>query len=994
MSVGSNIKENWLFDFYNQDSYLSLDGVNDYIDLGGTTSASPICPADNIGIAFWINFPTLGSQEDIFLNSSKDATYSGVWVSKSADNKIAVMWADNGGTGAGNRETMLSGTTLLADTWYFIVIATNFLSSDDDRNTNCKIYVNGDASGNVTNSGSSSDDAPVYAGNGSAVIGREITGDDAYGKFKIKSLAVYNVYLNQTNVNSLYNGGNYINFADIRSNDIVAYYKFNNNKRATDFINNQSGKIYGAIYNNESSVHLSFEDTIYDSNYYYGAITNKPSIRESINLLDSKSSRSNISINIPDFEYKNKLISEELFGNSVYLNYDVKVYSQINSETPILIGCFRTSDISTNGSSISISLSSFNPWDNISFPQTKHFLHNIYEPVVYGNFTGGVNANTSNQAYGVMGTVFPTPVLQVTSNFILTLMPRSYATSDNAYIHNHVEGFNGQFTPLRLHVDIFTDSSNRVDSGTSTIVDGSNLNILSSRIRARDNDDDWQNSAFAGYITTGTTDIQHAEEGYADVVYFDNSENIFKWKPDNTLDETVFASKDYDVSEGDLYHLMVQTPKKRFTLEYVYYYLARISVIDDDGTTVSESQRIAWDAYSNEFHPANDDLIDTGSASNYHRYYDGTIRGGTGDHSTYSGGIALGLQAANAISSRHGAMCPDNLLLKLASNNYTGAEDFKCKVHSLQLYHVVELPTYSNDDDVQDDHVELAKTKYFYSGGNGLKHGIVGLAGNDITEIHEAHLDLMNRFAGFDVSSDPTNTAQIIGYGNDSANDGLLDDTKDWKIRYWELEPTNLSKTLEKLQYEGGFIFRFRKGDLNQPEYIFIKDSYSATNLTLSQYDLKDISINPDSFNSVITKMDINYQKHPNPDQNKYLFLQNCSNPSSKAEYVVNAKENKKEIKLDAYVYPEIPSSPSSTPNDDFYSYYNNINGVVRLNISSELINPKYFDINVGNTVQFTDMYPVKMFDKSFTDMVFMITSISRKVGSIKFKAREIGVIS
>ena len=88
------------------------------------------------------------------------------------------------------------------------------------------------------------------------------------------------------------------------------------------------------------------------------------------------------------------------------------------------------------------------------------------------------------------------------------------------------------------------------------------------------------------------------------------------------------------------------------------------------------------------------------------------------------------------------------------------------------------------------------------------------------------------------------------------------------------------------------------------------------------------------------------------------------------------------------------PPSPSSNPNDDFYSYYDNINGVVRLNISSELINPKYFDINVGNTVQFTDMYPVKMFDKSFTDMVFMITSISRTVGSIKFKAREIGVIS
>ena len=67
---------------------------------------------------------------------------------------------------------------------------------------------------------------------------------------------------------------------------------------------------------------------------------------------------------------------------------------------------------------------------------------------------------------------------------------------------------------------------------------------------------------------------------------------------------------------------------------------------------------------------------------------------------------------------------------------------------------------------------------------------------------------------------------------------------------------------------------------------------------------------------------------------------------------------------------------------------------MVRLNISSEIVNPKYYDINVGQTVQFSDMYPEKMFSKAFTNMVFMITSISRKVGSIKFKAREIAVIT
>ena len=61
----SNITENWLFDFYNQDSYLRFDGSNDYIDCGETTSASPVTVSDNGTFAFWIRFPTLDSDETI-----------------------------------------------------------------------------------------------------------------------------------------------------------------------------------------------------------------------------------------------------------------------------------------------------------------------------------------------------------------------------------------------------------------------------------------------------------------------------------------------------------------------------------------------------------------------------------------------------------------------------------------------------------------------------------------------------------------------------------------------------------------------------------------------------------------------------------------------------------------------------------------------------------------------------------------------------------------
>ena len=159
----------------------------------------------------------------------------------------------------------------------------------------------------------------------------------------------------------------------------------------------------------------------------------------------------------------------------------------------------------------------------------------------------------------------------------------------------------------------------------------------------------------------------------------------------------------------------------------------------------------------------------------------------------------------------------------------------------------------------------------------------------------------------------------------------------------------------------------------------------------INKYDLSNIEIKPDAFSSVVTKMDINYQKHP--AESKHITLKNCENNPSKAEYVINSKENKQEVTLDAYVSPEIPAVPASNPNDDFYTYYDNINGSVKLNVSGEFVNPKYYSINVGNTVTFSNsiMYPEKAYSKAFTNVIFMITAITRSVGLIKFTAREIG---
>lgn len=956
MADSSNIKENWLFDFYNQDSYLSFDGTDDYIDCGTTTQSSPVNVSASGTFAFWVRFPELvnGQGEMIFANNMIESHYSGFWISKNGEHKIQVHMMDGSGSGSGDRETFISGTVLEENRWYFIVIASNFNHDELAVNVNWKIYVNNDASGNVSNSGNAQIDAPSYT-TGKCEFGRETQGTDSYGKFDLRSFAVWNTWLSTSNITALYNGGYYTNLADIGSDNIVAYWKFNNDVVVTDFINGQNGKVYGANYNG-SALHLSFKDTEYDNYFYHGVILNKPSIRESIDLSTSKAKKSNLNIEIPDFEYYDGLISEELFGNNVYLNYDVKVYSKIESDTPLLVGCFRLADISTNGKTLKLALNSFDPWDDVTFPQEKHTQYAVYQPTVYGDYAHGTFGGD-----GAYVSVYPVPVLYANNNLLTCVYPRAYDAGSNHYLHHNV-GFNW-FTAI-------TDGSGNANSEAPATVTDGGVHVLHTPTTR----------TAKGYIRSANSTYEATEGGT--VTYLTNPENIFKY---NSFDGSAYASSSdpstygtADVNDAnENKYLVIQTPKKTYEVTLIKGIKVKYSIMWDD--EAGDNQEYDIDFFTNEYNSTNDDLLSSPQTERL-----------SSNISTHE--FSFNESPANALSGKgSSSLCPDEILMKF--NPQHNAPLYDHEDHELRVYDI-QMESLTEFDYNEEDKKQLAKEKYFYCGGDGLQHGITGLSGNDITEIHEAHLDLMNRFANFDVKTNPE--TDIIGWGNGSS-DNKLDHAKAWKIRYWALEPVSLLKTLEKLQYEGGFIFRFRRGDLTQPEYIFIKNSYASTDIdfpNISKFDLSSVDIQPSSVKSITTKLDINYKKHPDPSSNKYVVLKNCSNNSSKAEYVINSKENKKNINLDVYVAPEIPAKPSSTPNNDFYSYYNNIDGKLRIKITSTMINPKYFDINVGNTITFANMYPEKIFDRDYANVVFMITSISRTIGSLKFTAEEIATIS
>lgn len=723
---------------------------------------------------------------------------------------------------------------------------------------------------------------------------------------------------------------------------------------------------------NSGFLYFAFSDVTDSGNFYHGVILNKPSIRESIDLSNSTAKTSNVSISMPDFTYQGNPISEELFGGSNhYINQTISVYSKIGSVTT-QIGSFRLIDISSDGGKINISMASHRPWDFISFPQAKHPTYNVYEPTVYGDFTPALNANISGKATAAHCTVYPVPVLYFSSSKIYTLMPRSYIASDLAYLH-HYAGFN-QYVPLRLSGAVFTDSGNRVDSITSTTIDNSGLNLLGARIIGKVSAAS-SGCAFEGFITTAPSDKEITA-----VPLFDNQQNMFVYSPDNTPDTSETTTALYNNSSGETFYAFVQTPKKSFHLEYISDVQLYLKLVESD-EHLDEDQKFTLDFMSNQFDSINDDLLSTPQV----RFYDDNYGLGTGTASSATGDIVFDEAPLNTMAGLDGCMCPDELLIKCSSDAFSGRENNTMHIGSMRLHYIAAIPTLSASTgatlsalelSVEKDIETLGKMKQFYCGGNGLKHGIQGLSGNNITEIHEAHLDLLNRFVGLDVATNPA--TNIDGWSD-------LDTSKDWKIRWWQSEPLELKKGLEQLQYEGGFIFRYRAD--GTPQYIHIKDSHTADE-TLTKADMTGIQIKPSSLSNTLTKMDINY--HRNAADNRYGFAVASSNSTARTNWSIQSKENIKEVSLDAYVFPEIPATPGTNPNDDFYTYYDNIFGDIKLIVSGTIVNPKYYNLEVGKVLAFSDMYPIKAFNTSWSGLKFMITGLTRTAGTLKFEAREI----
>ena len=1028
-----NISENWLFDIFSNNSCLQFDGADDFVDCGSTDSSSGISltSSNKISVVFWVQFLNDGTADQIFAsNMPTSNNYQGWWIRKDAStNAITFNWGDNTGTGSGNRETMTGSVALSAGTWYGVAITSDFSLTA----SNTKIYTYNLSTGSitantVTNSGTAGITTPTY-GTGKAYFGRYgSTPDTSYGNFKIKTFAVWSGELDVTNLSAIVEGGlgkswlnNFGNYTSASS--LVGFWDFT---KSSEVVQDVIGGLDGTIYEAKmiDFIPVAFSDVTNNNVFYRGAVLNKPSLRESIDLNSSTSKNSNLSITVSDFTYNGDGVSKELVNFSTeankYLNQTLTAYISVNEQQKIQVGQFRIDSIARDKDKITISTVSFKPWDNIKFPQSKTTDENLYVPVTYGSYNGNGASTISSPKSNLQLTSMeykPVEFNKLDSGFALYPIDRSESgggrlahyvkeydifvpISDSETNMTEVDGaFHARTLPTCRYVyKAYAKSVEQYDTGSND-----NSTTITNIANVSDGDD----STFAT-IDTGVVSETRRNFGYTFYIKTGKGDNRFvelldsgteiassKIQTDATLQSTLTESgginsslQTFDISDST--NLVVDSPIK------IGNEIMVVTAINSSTNITVERGRFNTESESHDinspiFTSVNYDIL------NYKYEVSGTF-------------------GSNCILVVYISFGGDRQIRRGHSSNQT-VNDSICipaGVEFVRIFGEWFSPnpsggTINADLKLYDISVTSSRDfrdppKKLYIASEGLTHGRTDLNGNAIQYIEDAHLDLLHRFGGVN-----TNVNFIDGWIGNVEN-------RNWSIRSWDTKPVSLKNKLEKLQYEGGFIFRYKMSN-GKPQYIGIKDSYSSSDYTLTKNDITDVSVNPLSMSSVFTQMNINYQKHPTGD--RYIVNQESKDAVQRNRFRIQEKENITEVNLDAYVSPTIPSSASTTPTDDFYSYYHNIFGSHKLVVTGKIVNPKFYNIEVGDIVNFEDR-PFDFFNTtditeslrwddtvdnyediedlwdqgggvSGDDKYFMITSIQRRIGVLTFEAREVG---
>ena len=716
--------------------------------------------------------------------------------------------------------------------------------------------------------------------------------------------------------------------------------------------------LFQLYYDDESAfLGTSFYDTKVDNVFYRGVVLNKPSIRESINLEQSKSRTGNLSLTLANFSHLGDDFSAEVYGTRKYLNRLVKVYIQPNRATALsdclLIYTGKLKTISHTIQKVKLNVEAKRPWDGIEVPQLQTSKNNYY-PVSYGNYTPnnqGSNVTTSSgdDDFCNRKTLFPIPVEQIRGETVFSLTG-THSIGSDAYPHFYEKELD-KFVPLANHASTVSTRDTASESDSTGHVVRFHKNLLK-RTLLKPNE----------RVSSGTGWASNDNAFNSDTADNSSSFTLF------TFDVEAFV----DDATADIKFKMPQLTGVPSALAMFFVVEATLSFNKTGGSGTNRVELINF-TYDNEDISAYFEF--TGTVSNVT-----TMVSGSGNTDVSSPAIVGSNSSIHSAFISSGDGWGEDLTVRIkmerVSGDMTGTVTLNLKLYDIIIQATTKLDySVTTSSGKSEAANSLNDVDFVYCGGDGLPDNGWN-SSSAITEIHEAHRDLLHRFTSYTNSNTPTNYS-------------ALNTDKDWQIRYWINQPVLLFNVLEKLQFEGGFIFRFN--GQNEGEYIFIPDSIT-TDHTLTQKELGTLDIAFTDVSKIMARMDIEYRKHP--ATGGYLSTVSASNSSAISDLLIGTNENKKTIRLDAYVGDsssenDIPTSATSNPNDDWFSYYNQILGSQKLIVKSEVVSPSFYGIDVGDFVAFSDM-PVDPFGLDWSGKDFIVTNVSRQLGKLKCEFREV----
>jgi len=301
------------------------------------------------------------------------------------------------------------------------------------------------------------------------------------------------------------------------------------------------------------------------------------------------------------------------------------------------------------------------------------------------------------------------------------------------------------------------------------------------------------------------------------------------------------------------------------------------------------------------------------------------------------------------------------------------------------IYDVQVIIKLQNKDEMKED--RLKSLDEVYLGDDGLTCGYNGGSGL-ANLVHEVHRDIMNRYAGVDYAD--------IYMANWTA---LNTARAGWDIRLWLLESEPIKDVLERLQFEGCFMFFFvaNSDGSNNPggKYIWVKDSYSSGDVTFT-FDKKDyanLEISMTDFSEIVTKTNYQYDRHS--ATGAYRSTETYDNTTDRDLWNLDTNHFE-EITLDYLVGStngtnDIYDSGAgdNTPNESIVLYYDNLKSEPKIMTSFEVLNPDGKKAELGDIIK-VDNSSIDPYGETWSNLYFMVVEEQRSKSGMNIVGREV----